>query len=180
MLITRQCNPSPDAIHGPHRRQASALIRTNSRDRTATHPVWPPRAGHSEQIGPLWAPQRIAVLPFRKIQIGGSRATVMSRSAVSASPALRGQTAVAHGRLRVGRRSGAAGPWGYWRERRGRNLIQARMATATSSERENRTAGMVIGFYTAQAVCGQVSSGSGPGGGRSMPRRWTGRRRRRG
>src|ERR1700733_5039829 len=98
----------------------------------------------------------------------------MSRLAISASPALRGRTAVGHGRLRVGRRSGVAGRWGYWRERRGRNLIQAAMAMAASSQGENRTwtvtlrtarattamrtmamtAGMVIGLRPGQAVCG--------------------------
>jgi hypothetical protein len=34
--------------------------------------------------------------------------------------------------------TGPAGRWGYWRERRGRNLIQATMAMAASSQGENR------------------------------------------
>jgi len=67
-----------------------------------------------------------------------------------------------------------AGRWGYWRERRGWNLIQARMAMAASSQGENRTwtvklrtartttamrttamtARLVISLRPGQAVCG--------------------------
>ena len=63
----------------------------------------------------------------------------MSRSAISASPALPrpggGWSRAAQGRLAIG---GVPGAGGYRRERRGRNLIQATMAMATSSQGENR------------------------------------------
>jgi hypothetical protein len=80
--------------------------------------------------------------------IGGSRATVMSRSAISAAPAPArpgaGWSRAAQGRPAIG----AAGRWGYWRVRRGRNLIQARMAVAAM------TAGMVTVLRPGPAVCG--------------------------
>ena len=55
-LIAQQCNPSPDAMPGPHRRAGKRLDQDQSARSHSDTSAWAPHAGHRGQISPFCPP----------------------------------------------------------------------------------------------------------------------------